>query len=97
MGGRTIRTLGDLARLGDVVRVTCPRCGRSASFALVELMNYFQQRGWNLALEDALRRFRCAGVGDGDRGCGRRGARLAARELTGGTAPPLPLEAHQAK
>ena len=73
----TLRTLSDIDRLGGLLRVTCPRCGRTALYDAKVVETYFYSKGLNTALEVAGSYFRCDGGLNGEEGCGQRGARLS--------------------
>jgi hypothetical protein len=67
--------LADLGKLDADLKVTCRRCGRSAVFPLLPLVNHFRQRGWNTAWHSLGHRFACRGV-VGRAGCGAKDVAL---------------------
>ncbi|HEX8215649.1 MAG TPA: hypothetical protein VF582_09310 [Allosphingosinicella sp.] len=71
MGIPRPKDLSDLRKLDADLKVTCRRCGRSAVFPLLPLLNHFRQRGWNTAWHSLSHRFACRGV-VGRPGCGAK-------------------------
>lgn len=69
-----LKNLFDLLGHKANLRVTCPKCDRSAEFPTQMVIDYFRSAGLNTAWETAGRYFRCDGIGD--TGCGHKGAWL---------------------
>lgn len=93
MGRPTFRTLEDIRRRGGNLQVTCPKCGRTGTWAILGIIEHFNGKRWNTALEVAWERFRCVGHA-GDPGCGHKGAHLdvVAPKPRYDRPPPPPIE-----
>lgn len=66
----------DLFRAGADLRVTCPECGRTATFNAGDMVNYFHKKGWRTDWCLVGKHFRCAGSSLSP-GCGHVGAKIS--------------------
>ena len=88
MGAIILRSLEDMARWRADLRVNCKKCGREGRFDPHAMIRWFAMHRWSTSLDDAPRRFRCAGA-DGT-GCGSKDVRLSAVMPTGELPPERP-------
>lgn len=88
MGTVSLRTLEDMARWHADLQVQCRVCGRKARFNADNMIRWFKSSRWSTSLDDAPRRFRCAGA-DGQ-GCGSKNVRLSAVMPKGQMPPERP-------
>lgn len=63
--------LADLSKFDADLRVRCRRCGRTAVFDLLPILNHFRSRGWNTSWDTVAIRFRCSGTVEAP-GCGSK-------------------------
>ena len=84
--------LADLCKWNADLSVRCRRCGRSAVFDLLPILNHFRSRGWNTSWDCVAGRFICVGV-EGAPGCGGKIIAIGLHPKTNPDAPePVPTE-----